>query len=115
MNYKTYIVLGILLVVAIVWPRAEVDYAEQPPEVRTGMRQAAITELNEAIKEVNRRLQYAIALNDQRAIEKYSPMAYRVNRIRQRMQEARGFLKQSDPTFDLAEIREIRAALAKGR
>ncbi len=88
---------------------------ELTPEDRIYARQRALIELNQAIKEIDKRLQHAIALNDQRTIERYSPMAYRLVEIRQRMQEARGFLKPSDPEIDLAEIREIRAALAKGR
>ncbi len=86
---------------------------ELSPEDRTFLRQRALIELNQTIKEIDRRLQHAIALNDQRAIERYSPMAYRLVAIRQRMQEARGFLKQSDPEIDLAEIREIRAKLGR--
>ena len=86
---------------------------ELSPEDRIFARQRALIELNQAIKEIDRRLQHAIALNDQRAIERYSPMAYRLVAIRQRMQEARGFLKQSDPEIDLAEIREIRAKLGR--
>lgn len=88
-------------------------HEEQSPDDRAFIRERSRVELNQAIKEINRRLQYAIALNDQRAIATYSPMAYRLAEIRRRMENTKGLFGNYDATDDLAEIREIKAKLGR--
>lgn len=115
MNRKYLVLAAVLLVLGIIlWLRSEVPYAEQSFAGKFSMEMECKAELTEAIRETNKRLQYAIALNDRRAIAKFSPMAHQLARIRDRMENP--FIRgKYDPTIERGEIRSIRAAVARGR
>jgi hypothetical protein len=111
-----WLLVAVIAALGLMWmmgspggePSPEDKYLE-----RFAAQQACRKELNEAIREVNRRMQYAIAYNDQRAMQVYSPMASRLAEIRRRIDTPRGLAGPYDASADLAEIRGIRAKLGR--
>jgi hypothetical protein len=116
MNNTLSIVLAVIAALGLMWMMGTPSEEKPQPDrnlERFAAQQACLAELNQAIKEIDRRLQHAIALNDQRAIQAYSPMAYRLAEIRRRMENTKGLFGNYDATDDLAEIREIKAKLGR--
>lgn len=114
---KNYILIGVVCIAGILWllSQQSVGYEEPSTEDLIFTRQQCLRELYPAIKETDRRLQHAIALNDWRAIERYRPMAYRLVEIRRRLESPKSLFEKYDARPDQAEIREIKAALGRGR
>jgi hypothetical protein len=109
-----WLLVAMIAVLGLMWMMGSAEPSQEDKNLeRFAAQQACRKELNEAIKEVNRRMQYAIAYNDQRAIQAYSPMGYRLAEIRRRIDTPRGLAGPYDATADLAEIREIRAKLGR--
>lgn len=116
MNNATYIVLALLAAIGLMWMMGStpVEPSQEDKNLeRFATKESCKVELNQAIKEIDRRLQFAIAYNDQRAIRVYSPMAYRLVEIRRRMENAQGLAGNYDASAELAEIRGIRAKLGR--
>lgn len=114
---KNYILIGVVCVAGILWLLSQPSGGseELTTEDRIFIRQQCLRELYPAIKETDRRLQYAIALNDWQAIQRYSPIAYRLVEIRRRLESPKSLFEKYDARSDQAEIREIKASLSKGR